>query len=119
LQAELLVNGQRDHLLQVLMNIILNGVEAMQPDGGELKVELLLSANQSQIGIQISDTGRGIPAEDLDRVFDPFFTTRENGMGLGLAISYDIVRKHEGRITVKSTVGVGTAFTIWLPRRMQ
>lgn len=119
LQAELLVNGQRDHLLQVLMNIVLNGAESMQPDGGDLRVELLLSASQSQIGIQISDTGRGIPPEDLDRVFDPFFTTRENGMGLGLAISYDIVRKHEGRIAVKSTVDVGTTFTVWLPRLVQ
>jgi signal transduction histidine kinase len=119
LQAELLVNGQRDHLLQVLMNIVLNGAESMQPDGGDLRVELLLSASQSQIGIQISDTGCGIPPEDLDRVFDPFFTTRENGMGLGLAISYDIVRKHDGRIAIKSTVDVGTTFTVWLPRWVQ
>ncbi len=116
LRAELLIKGQRDHLLQVLMNIILNGVEAMQPNGGRLGIELLLSANQNQIGIQINDTGHGIPQENLDKVFDPFFTTQDNGLGLGLAISYDIIRKHEGHITVKSAMGVGTTFTIWLPR---
>lgn len=114
-RANLTVKGQRDHLLQVLMNIILNGVEAMQPDGGKLTLELLLSADKSQIGIRIVDSGRGIAEENLDKIFDPFFTTQESGMGLGLAISYDIIRKHEGRIIVKSTLGVGTTFTIWLP----
>lgn len=116
LQAELLVRGQRDHLLQVLINLVLNGVDAMQPEGGRLAVDFLLSANQSQVGIQVSDTGRGIAEENLGKIFDPFFTTSENGMGLGLAICYDIIRKHEGRILVKSTLGKGTAFTIWLPR---
>lgn len=115
-KAELFVRGQRDRLLQVLMNIILNGVDAMQTDGGKLMLELLLSADQSQIGIRIIDTGHGIADENLDKIFDPFFTTQESGMGLGLAVSYDIVRKHEGRITVKSSLGIGTTFTIWLPR---
>jgi len=112
---ELFVKGQRDHLIQVLMNIILNGADAMQPDGGKLNVGVTLSADETQIGIHITDHGRGIPTEDIDKIFDPFFTTQENGTGLGLAISYDIVHQHQGQIAVESLLGTGTTFTIWLP----
>jgi signal transduction histidine kinase len=71
----------------------------------------------SDILVEITDNGSGIPAEKLPRIFDPFFTTKEvgKGTGLGLAIAYGIVKKHEGEIVAKSTPGVGTTFTIRFP----
>jgi len=101
-------------LQQVFINIITNACQAM-PNGGRLTLRT------GQIGdtveIEISDTGEGIPPENLTRVFDPFFTTRKagKGTGLGLSISYRIVERHGGHIDIKSETGKGTAFTIRLP----
>jgi signal transduction histidine kinase len=71
--------------------------------------------------VEVEDTGKGIPPENLNRIFDPFFTTKPigKGTGLGLSLSYGIVQKHHGRIEVKSEVGKGSAFRIWLPVRQQ
>lgn len=68
------------------------------------------------VEIAVSDTGIGIPPEQVKQIFQPFFTTKEEGTGLGLAITYGIVREHNGRIEVESAVGKGTAFRIFLPR---
>lgn len=101
---------------RVFMNIILNAAEAM--DGhGQLQIETNLDADEGFVEIKIIDSGPGITEENLEKIFDPFFTTKEagHGVGLGLAISYGIVREHKGNISVKSKVGTGTTFIIKLP----
>ena len=110
-----LILADGSQLQQVFMNIILNAADAMNGKG-----RLTLTTRQNGEGnleICISDTGCGIPPENIDRVFDPFFTTKGvgHGTGLGLSVSYGIIHKHNGDINVSSTVGVGTTFAISLP----
>ncbi|PKN24029.1 MAG: hypothetical protein CVU64_23100 [Deltaproteobacteria bacterium HGW-Deltaproteobacteria-21] len=101
-------------LQQVLVNLFVNSVQAM-PEGGELKI--LLERNRNEVKIDVTDTGEGIPHEHLGRIFDPFFTTKKEGegTGLGLSVSYSIVKKHGGRMEVRSAEGAGTTFSIFLP----
>lgn len=106
------VNADPERLAQVFMNIILNAVQAMR-GGGELKVRI--SQQDKAVQIEISDTGEGIAAEKLPNIFDPFYTTKERGSGLGLAVTYRIVKEHGGEITAESQAGKGTIFKIWLP----
>lgn len=109
-----------EKLQQALLNLILNAVQAM-PDGGSLKVEAknvtpeesLLSAPSLRIAVE--DTGRGISAEDIPYIFDPFFSRNPSGCGLGLAIVHSIVQEHNGRISVSSQVGKGTTLWVDLP----
>ena len=108
------VLGNGDELGQVFLNILLNGVDAM-PDGGTLYISSQHTAD-GQVTVAITDTGRGIPPDHLRQVFEPFFSTKEHGTGLGLSISYNIIKQHGGEITVQSTEGEGTTFTIWLPK---
>ncbi len=116
-------NGEEDHtiiadanhLKQVFLNICLNAIEAMQPDGGTLTIEHCLDKDQHRIGVCIKDSGPGIPPEDLSKLFEPFFTTKDTGTGLGLAICYDIVQNHGGHIVVENGVEQGAVFTVWLP----
>jgi two-component system NtrC family sensor kinase len=109
------VRGNRQELQQVLLNLIINSVQAM-PAGGDLTV----TADQDQdkwINITVQDTGVGISEKHLPHIFDPFFTTKEvgQGTGLGLSVSYGIINKHGGRITVDSSEGKGCKFTILIP----
>ena len=108
--------GTRNLLQQVFGNIILNACNAM-PEGGQLIIETELNANSNEMEIRFTDTGCGIPEENLDRIFDPFFTTMPSGKGtgLGLSISYAIIKQHRGRIEVSSEVGVGSTFVVKLP----
>ena len=101
---------------QVIMNLLLNAAEATA-GGGTISLSTSFDAPDRTIVITVSDTGCGISPENLDKVFDPFFTTREvgQGTGLGLAVCYGIVRKHNGRIQVHSQPGQGTCFTIRIP----
>jgi signal transduction histidine kinase len=109
------VEGFPDQLKQVFLNICLNAIDSMQPGGGELSVSFLLSADGQFAGVKVRDTGPGISPDTISRLFEPFFTTKPKGLGLGLAICYDIVSQHKGRIEVDSQVGEGAAFTVWLP----
>jgi signal transduction histidine kinase len=106
----------KDQIIEVFLNITLNAIEAMQATGGVLSVNLVQSTDKAQVGVIISDTGPGIKPEILPHMFEPFTTTKEYGLGLGLSICYSIIRKHGGQITVDSQPGLGTSFTIWLPR---
>ena len=108
-----LVLGNPDELEQVFLNIVLNGVDAM-PDGGTLRV-VSSTTDDGRIAVSISDTGVGIPPENLPRIFEMFFSTKENGTGLGLSISHNIIERHNGEIAVQSEVGKGTTFTVYLP----
>jgi PAS domain S-box-containing protein len=106
--------GELDKLQQVFLNIISNAIDAMA-EGGKLGIEA--EKKEGNVIIRISDTGVGIKKEHLSRVFEPFFTTKGygRGTGLGLSISYQIVKEHNGDITVESEYGKGTTFTITLP----
>lgn len=105
-----------NQIQQVFMNILLNAADAM-PAGGILQVTSLYQPGDDYVQIIFSDTGCGIPAENLDKIFDPFFTTKadKKGTGLGLAVSYGIIERHRGHIEVQSEVGKGTTFIIKLP----
>ncbi len=109
------MTGNRQGLQQVFLNLITNAVHAME-HGGVLTIRAA-RAGERKIRVQVQDTGTGIPDEVLPHIFDPFFTTKEvgKGTGLGLSVSYGIIKKHGGQITVKSSPGCGTLFTIDLP----
>jgi signal transduction histidine kinase len=107
------VDCVKDQIIEVLLNISLNAIEAMGPEGGVLSVNMVFS--DAQVGVVISDTGPGIRSDILPRIFEPFITTKQYGLGLGLSISYGIIQKHGGQINVESQPGQGTRFTIWLP----
>ena len=109
------INCVRDQMIEVFLNICMNGIEAMQPAGGILSVNMIPASDKQQVGIVISDSGLGIKPEILPRIFEPFITTKESGLGLGLSICYGIIQKHGGQIIVESQPGQGTSFTIWLP----
>jgi len=108
------VSGSSDKLQQVFLNLFLNAKDAM-PEGGRLRVAT--RTGESILGIEISDTGIGIPPEHLHRIYDPFFTTKGSGRGtgLGLAVSYGIVHEHGGKIHVESRPGLGTTFRLEFP----
>jgi signal transduction histidine kinase len=113
------VRANATRLGQVLLNLIVNGAQAIAPgqmEKNEVRVTARLSA-QGQVTVDVSDTGCGIPPENLERIFDPFFTTKPvgEGTGLGLAVCLNIVRSLGGSITVESTPGQGTTFHVTLP----
>jgi two-component system sensor histidine kinase PilS (NtrC family) len=99
---------------QILWNLCLNAVEAM-PDGGELRVSAAVRGGTLEVAV--SDTGDGIGVADLSHVFEPFFSTKPEGTGLGLALVHRIVQDHGGEIDVRSSPGIGTTFTLTLPAR--
>jgi signal transduction histidine kinase len=109
-----LVVGSPNRLQQVFLNFFLNARDAM-PNGGMLEVRT--SAPNGSVEVEITDTGMGIPAENLHRIFDPFFTTKSSGRGtgLGLSVSYGIIKEHAGKIDVRSTPGKGTSFRLEFP----
>lgn len=113
LQASIWVSGDPERLQQLFLNLFLNAADAM-PSGGELRVDL--SEDETGVCVRVVDTGIGIAAPDLERIFEPFYTTKEagHGSGLGLMVCKGIVADHGGRIDVKSESGVGTGFTITL-----
>jgi two-component system sensor histidine kinase HydH len=104
-----------DRFTQALLNLYLNAIQAM--DGGGVLSVSSSAGQDGEIRTQVADTGAGIQAEDLDKIFDPYFTTKPRGTGLGLPIVHKIVEAHGGEIRVKSVVGRGTVFTILIPTR--
>jgi signal transduction histidine kinase len=106
-----------NQLQQVLVNLITNARQAMaEAEEGARRLRISVQhAEPERVRIEVEDTGAGIPADILPKVFDPFVTTKHEGTGLGLSISYGIIREHGGTLTVESTVGRGTTFTIELP----
>jgi two-component system, NtrC family, sensor kinase len=109
-----LVSGEAGQLQQAIIALATNAVDAM-PLGGVVKIST--RGNGKSVLVEVSDTGVGIPPENLPKIFEPFFTTKEvgEGTGLGLAVCYGILTEHGGSLDVRSTVGVGTTFTISLP----
>jgi len=103
-------------LQQVLLNLFMNSIQAMD-HGGELKVEIGPADDPDEARIDVIDNGPGIPSNYLGQIFDPFFTTKKEGVGtgLGLSVSYNIIKKNQGRLEVQSRPGQGTRFSIFLP----
>lgn len=111
------VHGNREQLVQVIMALLLNGADAMEAEG-TIRVSTRVRAGRAQEAVvEVMDHGHGISASELDKVFDPFYTTKPpgRGTGLGLSICYGIVADHGGRIEVESTVGKGSTFRVCLP----
>ena len=108
------VRGSANKLQQVFLNLFLNARDAM-PSGGILEVRT--SAHNGSVEIEVVDTGAGIPREHINRIFDPFFTTKSSGRGtgLGLSVSYGIIKEHAGKVDVRSAPGKGTSFHVELP----
>jgi len=111
---KVLIDGNQ--LQQVFVNLLLNAEHAITPPGS-VTVRTGLNETGDKVLVSYTDTGCGIPPENLERVFEPFFTTKEEGegTGLGLSLAYGIVKSHQGTISVKSRVGHGTTFTVALP----
>lgn len=105
----------RQRLQEALLNLANNGLQAM-PEGGNLKLSARLSGDK-EILIEVADSGPGIPPENLRRIFEYYFTTKDKGMGLGLPLAHKIIKEHGGRIEVISQVGRGTIFQVFLPRQ--
>jgi signal transduction histidine kinase len=103
-----------NRLQQVFLNLFMNARDAM-PSGGVLEVRTF--CNNGSVEVEVADTGVGIPGDHLKRIFDPFFTTKTSGRGtgLGLSVSYGIIKEHAGKIDVRSTPGRGTAFRLEFP----
>jgi two-component system, NtrC family, sensor kinase len=108
------INCYPQQLNQVFMNLLVNAGHSIESQG---LITITTWSDKDKANVSIGDTGCGIAPEHLNRIFEPFFTTKEvgKGTGLGLSISYDIIQKHHGEITVESTVGAGTTFTVSLP----
>jgi signal transduction histidine kinase len=108
-----------ERVRRVVINLIENAAQALgelPADGGERRITVQTSADDDGVAIRVADTGPGIPPENLTRIFEPLFSTKSFGTGLGLATVKQIVGQHGGTIGVDSTVGQGTCFTIRLPR---
>lgn len=110
------VMADADQMHQVFVNLGLNAIQAMA-EGGQLKVKTNLA--DDYVKIEFEDTGCGIPQENISKLFDPFFSTKARGVGLGLAVTHGIVERHKGTIDLKSKVGAGTTFTVKLPIEKQ
>jgi two-component system NtrC family sensor kinase len=108
------VLGSTTRLQQVFLNLFMNARDAM-PSGGMLEVRTI--SHNGSVEVEVTDTGGGIPTEHLNRIFDPFFTTKAmgRGTGLGLSVSYGIIKEHAGKVEVRSTPGKGTSFRLEFP----
>ena len=114
------VDASRAHLQQAFLNISMNAIDAMA-NGGELTIRIALNAKQGPgISVTFSDTGKGIEPEDLQRIFEPFFTNgKAKGVGLGLTITHDIVERHGGQLAISSPPGSGAIVEVWLPLKRE
>jgi PAS domain S-box-containing protein len=112
------IQADEDQVRQILMNAIINAIQAI-PKKGEIKIktEKALLKGEPAIKLIIEDSGIGIPEKDITQIFDPFFSTKEKGSGLGLSIVYKLIEAHQGEIKVESKEGEGTKFVIFLPQK--
>lgn len=112
-----MIHGSFQKLEQVMLNLIANAAQAMKGVDGLLRINSFADKKNKKVILEISDNGCGITPENLDRIFDPYFTTKDQGegTGLGLAISYGIIEEHQGEIKVSSELGIGTKFTLKFP----
>lgn len=112
------ITMDRDRINQVLLNLYLNAIDAMT-EGDTLEIGMHCLNSEHAVEITVTDTGKGIPDEDLSKVFDPYFTTKPSGTGLGLAIAHNILEAHQGKINVENRPEGGTRFTVTIPDLQQ
>jgi two-component system sensor histidine kinase HydH len=110
------ITADRDSLRSVFTNLVINAVEAIDGEGGSISIRLS-NTDVNSVKVEVSDTGRGISRDDISKVFEPYFSTKETGTGLGLAIVKKAIDDHGGTISVASKEGSGTTFTIILPAK--
>jgi signal transduction histidine kinase len=115
-----LVSGDRIQIQQVLLNLLINAVDAMNDTDADRRIATLRAVRQGQsdapaVLVQVTDFGRGLKAGDVDRLFEPFYSTKSNGMGMGLLISRSIVEAHGGRLLMDANLGPSTTFSFILP----
>jgi signal transduction histidine kinase len=103
-----------NQLEQVFVNLLLNAAQAID-ENGTISIRTRINSTRHELAVDIVDTGCGIPAENLGKIFEPFFSTKKNGSGLGLAVSFGIIKNHQGRLEVSSRPGQGSQFTVVLP----
>jgi signal transduction histidine kinase len=108
------INGDPGMLRQVVLNLAINAIQAM-PSGGTLRL-MAGAGSRGRVELRVQDSGVGIPPENLQKIFDLYFTTKDHGTGIGLSMVYRIVQLHDGEIEVQSTPGRGTTFKVLLPR---
>jgi len=113
-QALPMIQMDPEQMKQAMLNLLLNAIQAM-PEGGQLTLKGRNSEDGQWIHLSIQDSGMGISGEDIDKLFDPFFSTKEGGIGLGLSITHRIIDQHHGKIEVETIPGEGTLFTVCLP----
>jgi len=113
---QVIIQGDAGQLEQVFVNLFTNAAEAM---AGRGTVRVKINASPHSVVIRVTDTGKGIPRESVEKIFEPFYTTKNKGTGLGLAIVYNIIMKHGGGITVESEEGKGTTFAVTLPIKQE
>ncbi|NIA29760.1 MAG: HAMP domain-containing protein [Actinobacteria bacterium] len=117
----IIIKGDYNQLKQALLNVILNAVQSMQP-GGVLSIKASHVQGKGRpvrVRIQVNDTGKGIPEKNIEKIFEPFYSTRNQGTGLGLSIVHNIIRAHSGAIFVESEADKGTTVTFELPKEME
>jgi signal transduction histidine kinase len=109
-----LVSGDPKQIQQALMNIILNSIQAMT-QGGNLRIQTIFQTAEDMVHLIIADTGGGIPAEAIPKIFKPFYSSKAKGAGLGLAVVERIIHQHGGKVSIHSQDGLGTTLDIFLP----
>jgi two-component system, NtrC family, sensor histidine kinase HydH len=109
------ITGSQENLERVFLNVFMNAIHAVSGSGGQVRVQTRFLPPEKRAEIKITDNGPGIPKEQRDRIFEPFYTTKEEGTGLGLNISQSLILQHGGQITLESEVGKGTTVSINLP----
>lgn len=110
------IMGDPEFLRSVFNNLFINAIQSMESGGGNLGIKILPDESGEFVNFEITDTGNGIASENLSKIFEPYFSTKETGTGLGLAIVQKIVEVHHGKIEVESIEGEGTKFTVRLPK---
>ncbi len=106
-----------DQFKQVLINLLDNAVEATNEDG-EIQISINTACeadDRTMVVVRVRDSGQGMPQDVRERIFEPFYTTKENGTGLGLCIAVQIMARHGGRLVLESSTERGTAFAVWIP----
>ena len=109
------INGDKEKLKQVFANVLDNAIDALAGVAEDRRVELFIENGGKRATVRVRDNGAGIAPDKVERIFSPFFTTKDNGTGLGMAISKKIVEAHEGSVDVVSEPGRGTEFAVTLP----
>ncbi len=114
--VEVVLEADQEQLERVFINLFMNAIEAMSREG---VISVGVDEEDEVVRIRVSDSGKGMPADTIEKIFEPFFTTKDKGTGLGLAIVFNIIQKHNGHIEVESGEGRGTSFIITLPKKTQ